>query len=391
MIPFEKALDIVISSARELTNERIPMINASGRILAEDVISDTDMPPFHKSAVDGFACKKCDIRMPLEVIETIAAGKIPEKKIESGQCSKIMTGAMLPDGADCVVMVEFSERNSENKVVFSIKETSDNICYKGEDVKKEMTVLKKGTRITPAHIAVMASVGCTNPLVSRKPNVAILTTGDELIEPSEPISGAQIRNSNAYQLIAQAEKCNVNTNYCGIVSDIESVLEKEIEKAHQQNDVILLTGGVSMGDFDFVPAILKKLGFDILFHSIAVQPGKPTLFAKKGNVFCFGLPGNPVSSFLQFELLVKPLLLKLSGNQYQPLNLKLPLAENFSRRRTERLAIVPVIINNESKIIQPDYHGSAHIHALTEANAMMFVPVGVSSINKGELVHVRPL
>ena len=108
MIPFEKALDIVISSARELTNERIPMINASGRILAEDVISDTDMPPFHKSAVDGFACKKCDIRMPLEVIETIAAGKIPEKKIESGQCSKIMTGAMLPDGADCVVMVEFS-------------------------------------------------------------------------------------------------------------------------------------------------------------------------------------------------------------------------------------------------------------------------------------------
>src|SRR3989339_233852 len=325
MIPFEKALDIVISSARELTNERIPMINASGRILAEDVISDTDMPPFHKSAVDGFACKKCDIRMPLEVIETIAAGKIPEKKIESGQCSKIMTGAMLPDGADCVVMVEFSERNSENKVVFSIKETSDNICYKGEDVKKEMTVLKKGTRITPAHIAVMASVGCTNPLVSRKPNVAILTTGDELIEPSEPISGAQIRNSNAYQLIAQAEKCNVNTNYCGIVSDIESVLEKEIEKAHQQNDVILLTGGVSMGDFDFVPAILKKLGFDILFHSIAVQPGKPTLFAKKGNVFCFGLPGNPVSSFLQFELLVKPLLLKLSGNQYQPLNLKLPL------------------------------------------------------------------
>ena len=391
MIPFEKALNIVISSAQELETEKIAMTHSAGRILAEDIFADSDMPPFNKSAVDGFACKKNDIGQTLEIIETISAGKIPEKNIRAGQCSKIMTGAIVPEGADCVVMVEFSESKSENKVAFSIKETAGNICYKGEDVKKGMTVIKKGTLITPAHIAVLASVGCVKPNVYRKPSVAILTTGDELVEPSELISGAKIRNSNAYQLLAQVEKCKAKANYYGIVADIESVLEKEIEKAFSENDVILLTGGVSMGDFDFVPEILKKLGFEILFHSIAVQPGKPTLFAKRKNVYCFGLPGNPVSSYIQFELLVMPLLLKLTGSNYQPLNIQLPLAQNYSRKRTERLAVVPVNINSESQISIAAYHGSAHIHALTDTNAIMFVPVGVSSLKKGELVHVRPL
>lgn len=371
--------------------EKTGFIDSFGRILAEDVVSDTDMPPFDKTAVDGFACRMADIRNELEIIETIPAGKSPEKKISWNQCSKIMTGAMIPEGADCILMVEYTEQTASGKIKFHKDHSAPNICFKGEDVKKGDAVLKKGTLIGPEHIAVLASVGSVEPFVFVRPRVGIISTGNELVEPEKKPQGSQIRNSNAYQLIAQIKKIGCIPNYIGIAEDTEDATYKIISRAMTENDVIILTGGVSMGDFDYVPQILSKLGFETLFESIAVQPGRPTVFAKHNRVYCFGLPGNPVSSFIQFEMLVKPLLYKLMGFEFRHINLKLPLSINYTRKRSDRLSLIPVKIEEDSSVTPIIYHGSAHIHAMTGADGVMFVPIGVTQINEGDSVDVRQI
>jgi len=183
----------------------------------------------------------------------------------------------------------------------------------------------------------------------------------------------------------------IEANYFGIARDTENATMKLIEKAYQENDVILLTGGVSMGDFDLVPEILETLKFELLFQSIAVQPGKPTVFGKRENKYCFGLPGNPVSSFVQFELLTKPLLYRLMGQEYKPLNLKLPLGKDYKRRKSARLSWIPAIFTNKGTILPLEYHGSAHINGLGKAEAILAIPIGKTEIKKGELVDVRQI
>lgn len=204
MISFEEAISIVLNESGQIPGEEeVYFTDTPGRILARDVISDTDMPPFDKSAMDGYACRKQDITTELDVIEVIPAGTFPTKKISENQCSKIMTGAMIPQGADCVLMVEHTERTGENKIRFTKTETATNICYRGDDVQKGDVVLPKGILIQPQHIAVMAMAGCTHPMVFPKVKVGILSTGNEIVEPQFLPGLSQIRNSNAYQLIAQ--------------------------------------------------------------------------------------------------------------------------------------------------------------------------------------------
>ena len=198
MIPFEDALRTVLDSARRLGTERVDIANAINRILAEDAKSDMDMPPFNKSAMDGYACRRADLANELEVVETIAAGYTPTKSIEPNQCAKIMTGASVPQGADCVVMVEFTENPTDHTIRFVGEDTADNICIKGEDIKAGDVVLPKGIRIRPQHIAVLASVGCAQPVVSKMPRVGILATGDELVPPTSRPGPSQIRNSNSH-------------------------------------------------------------------------------------------------------------------------------------------------------------------------------------------------
>jgi len=369
--------------------EPIGLAHSYGRVLYQDVYSDIDMPPFDKSAVDGYACRRADIGNKLTVIETIAAGQVPDKSLGENQCSKIMTGAMLPEGADCVLMVEDTLEIEENVVKLLNYSTANNICYQAEDVKTGELVLPKGTLLQPEQIAVMASVGCYSPLVSCKPRVGIISTGDELVEAKEIPSLSKIRNSNSYQLMAQAHKMNITGHYLGIAKDnVEATLEK-IYKALEKKDVVLITGGVSMGDFDLVPDMMQKAGVEILFKSIAIQPGKPTVFGRKGDKFCFGLPGNPVSSYVLFELLVKPLLYKLMGHQYQPITFKMPFAMDYTRRRSDRMSVLPVRINPEGTVQPINYHGSAHIHSLTNAQAYAFIPLGETTINKGDMIDVR--
>ena len=391
MIKFEEALDIVLKTSKTLGVEQISLNDTMNRILAEDIKSDIDIPPFNKSAMDGYACRRSDLKNVLEVLEIIPAGQAPTKTIHENQCSKIMTGAPVPIGADCVIMVEQTEIVSENKIRFTSSETLNNIAYKAEDVSKGGVVLKKGILIQPQHIAILAAVGAVKPLVTKQPKVAVISTGDEIIEPEGIPGPSQIRNSNASQLLAQIKKSNCIPIYMGIAPDNPEKTASIITEALEKADVLLLTGGVSMGDFDFIPGILKEKNIDIKFQKMLVRPGSPTVFGVNDNKWIFGLPGNPVSSFVIFEMLVKPFLNKLMGNDAEMKNYRLPISADFKRKKTDRLNWIPIIINNNGEAALIEYHGSGHIHSMCFANGLMTIPFGTSEIKKGELVDVRPL
>ncbi len=392
MIAFEEALDIVLNSAITLTEEQSELGSACGRILSRDVFSDLDMPPFNKSAVDGFACRMQDAgyRMELSVIETIPAGSVPARAIQAGECSRIMTGGMLPDGADTVIMVEDTELTSADTIKILIGKTARNICNQAEDIREGDKVLDKGTLIRPAHLAVLASVGNTMPWVARQPQIGIISTGNELVEPDRKPAAARIRNSNAWQLYAQAKTIPAGCSYFGIAGDTPEELEEKISTALLTSGIVILTGGVSMGDFDYVPAAMERAGAIILFKSIAIQPGRPTVFARRGDKFIFGLPGNPVSSFVLFELLVKPFVLKMMGCETGSGMHLLPMAEGYSRKKSSRKSVIPVLVE-KGLVHLLEYHSSAHINAYTRANAMLIVDIGQTEIKKGELAHVRLL
>jgi len=390
MILFEQAFEIVMNQPNKLRTEQLNLTDSLGRVIAEDVFSDVDMPPFNKSAMDGYACKIKDIHGELEVIEIVAAGEIPSKTVGKSQCTKIMTGAMVPDGADCVVMIEHTEETGKNKIRLTQTDTRINVAKQGEDIRTGDLVISKGSRIGAQHFAVMAAVGYAKPIVFKQPNVGIISTGNELVEPENIPQISQIRNSNAYQIIAQVKTSGGIPNYCGIAEDTEDALFNVIEQAAAENDLILLTGGVSMGDFDIVPKVIRKLGFEFLFESIAVQPGKPTTFAVKDDKFCFGLPGNPVSSFMQFEMLVKPFIYKMNGGIYKPSVAAYTMGIEYKRKRSTRRSVIPVRIE-DGEVFPIEYHGSAHIASLVNAEGIVTIPIGKSVLKKGEKVDVRQI
>jgi len=391
MISFEQAYDIVISSGFRTGTEEISYTESLNRILAGDVTSDMDLPPFSKSSVDGFACRKSDLRNELEILESIPAGIWPSKKVGRNQCSRIMTGAPVPDGADCVIMVEETEMRSAGKIRFNGTFKKENIAKKGEDIGKGGVILTKGKRIRPQDIAVMASVGHVKVTVSKMPDVAVISSGSELVEPDKIPGISQIRNSNASQLMAQVTRAGASGKYYGIAPDDEALTLSIVEKAISENDMVLITGGVSMGDFDFVPSVLVRAGVRILFTRVAVQPGKPTTFGLHPKSVIFGLPGNPVSSFVQFELLVRPLLSKMMGCEWKPLSINLPMNEKFMRRFADRMAFIPVKITADGFVSPVEYHGSAHISALPDADGIIAMSAGKQIFKKGEIVSVRQI
>lgn len=390
MIRYEEALNIVLSNVFPTCSESVELAFSEGRVLAEDVFSDINMPPFNRSAVDGFACRMEDLDQPLEVIETVRAGVFPAKQIGPGQCTRIMTGAPVPEGADCVIMVEETLEISNDRIRFTGQRTKTNLSKFAEDVRAGDKVIKSGTMIRPQHIAIMAAVGHVRLLMAARPKISVIATGDEIVEPHLKPGISQIRNSNGHQLMAQAEKAGGNPVYLGIAPDDEEQTFNLINHAMSQSDVVLLTGGVSMGTYDFVPKIIEKAGIEILFRTIALQPGKPTIFGTKGSKRVFGLPGNPVSSFTIFEILVKPMLRKMMGMADPQSALLLPMGIAYERKRTDRMQWLPVQIR-EGRVFPLEYHGSAHIFALAEADAIAAVPLGVTKLDNGELIDVRPV
>lgn len=397
IIKFDRAYETVLNSARPLGTEQVGLDRALGRVLAQDVVSDIDMPPFNKAAMDGFACRRADLANELEVIETIPAGTIPAKSIGPNQCAKIMTGAMVPDGADCVIMVEFTKNLSENTIRFTGKNTADNICLKAEDVKVGGRLLRKGTVIAPQHIAVLAVVGCVKPLVASQPKVGIIATGNELVDPVAKPAPSQIRNSNSFQLCAQVQSlAAIPTNY-GIANDTAAAIDSMLKKALSENDVVIISGGVSMGDFDLVPEILRKNNIELLFEKVAIKPGKPTLFGiienresrVENKKFVFGLPGNPVSAFVIFEVLVKPFLYKLMSCDFRPPLLGLPLGKTIKRKKADRDFWLPVVCTDKGTVAPLEYHGSAHISAICQADGLICIPAGTAELKEATTVYVR--
>jgi len=391
MIVFEEAYSNVINNAVLLGKERTALLDSIGRVLAEDVFSDMDMPPFNKSAVDGYACRRVEMFNDLEVIETVAAGKVPKKNPGKNQCIKIMTGGMVPVGLDTVLMVEYTTEVGENTIRFVEKKSRSNICIRAEDIKTGDIVINAGTLIKPQDIAVLASVGYMEPLMYHRPEVAVISTGDELVEPSFKPVEAQIRNSNGAQLMAQLKKIGINGNYLGIASDDREALHEIIELAIRENDIVLVTGGVSMGDYDYVPDVLKDLGVNVIFKSVAIQPGRPTVFGTHESSLFFGLPGNPVSSFVLFEILVKPMIYKMMGHDLLPSIMKLPMAKEFSRKKSSRKSLIPVVITQSNEVLPVEYHGSAHIHSYLQAHGMVIMEIGQTKLEKGEIVDVRQI
>lgn len=391
MITLEQAIEIAFSKAILLETENVDFMQSADRILAQDVFADADMPPFNKSAMDGYACRRGDLNLELSVLEIIPAGKTPIKAIGPGQCSKIMTGAQVPEGADTVFMVEYSEDIFAGKIRFSGTKTNSNICLKGEDLKEGDLVLSSGTQLKPQHIAMLASVGCVSPLVYKNPLVGIISTGSELVNPEETPGLSQIRNSNGPQLFSQAKTSGFPVNYYGIVPDDEQLTKQIIQKSVNESNVTILSGGVSVGDFDFVPKIIQELGFEIHFSKINIKPGQHTTFASKGNKYIIGLPGNPVSSFIQFEVFAKPFLRKLMNYKQTEIRLPMAMSQDFSRKKTDREECLPVQLNDQNEVQMVAYHGSAHIHAYQQAFGYITIPAGKTTLKKGEIVDVRPL
>ena len=388
MIRFEEAYDLVLEHAGSMPAEKISLAASIDRILAENIHSDMDMPPFDKSAMDGFACRKADISAPLKVIETIPAGKVPEKNIEPGTCARIMTGAPVPEGADCVIIVEKTKSIDEATIEYLDDNTATNICLKGEDIKAGDRVLEKGKLIRPQEIAVLASVGCHEVTVFQRPRAGIISTGSELYEPGVELPKGGIRDSNSYQLAAQVEKAGITPVHSGIVKDTPADIQEAIQKLEKETDILLISGGVSAGDYDYVPGEVKNAGYKVIFHKVMIRPGMPLLFAVKNNKYCFGLPGNPVSTFVQFEFLIKPFLHTLMGGSFNPQQVSLPTAVDFKHKKTDRDSIIPVRVK-EGKIHPLEYHGSAHINALTSANGFIRIRKGIEELKQGEYTDVR--
>lgn len=389
MISFGRALEIVMDNAGSTGTEFVSWADSMNRVLTEDIAADTDLPPFDRSSVDGFACKKSDLGKELEIIETIPAGKWPSQSVTEGKCSRIMTGAPVPDGADCIIMVEDTEIAGPEKIRFRGKFHKENIAYRCEDVREGDIVLKAGRLIKPQDIAVMAAVGHVSVAVGKMPRVAVLSSGSELTEPYEKPAKQGIRNSNSSQLLAQVARTGAKGRYYGIAVDDEKLTLDLVVEAMSANEIVIITGGVSMGDFDFVPSVLEKAGVKILFDRVAVQPGKPTTFGVHDRGVVFGLPGNPVSSFIQFEMLVRPFIYKMMGHDWNPYEIRLPIKTKFERKNAGRMALIPVSFTSDNSVVPVEYHGSAHISALTDACGIIKLGVGQTVIEEGEIVNVR--
>jgi molybdopterin molybdotransferase len=391
VISADKAVELIRANSVRLGAEPVGLAECLGRVLRQDVVCDLDMPPFPKSAMDGFACRRQDLAGELEVLETIPAGSRPSRSLGRGQCAKIMTGAMVPDGADCVVIVEETEALPGGRVRWNGRDTADNICRRGEDIAAGQRLVESGVRISAKVVASLALAGCSRPLVSVKPRVGVLATGDEIVAPAAAPGPAQIRDSNSAQLAAQAAGCGCVPVPYGIVRDRKDEIGAALARAKSECDVILVAGGVSKGDFDLVPAMLREQGFEFLFDQVAVQPGKPTVFGRRGETFAFGVPGNPVAAFMVFEFFVKELLAEMTGCRERAVALRLALAGPLRRMRTDRAAWVPVRIRPDGTAEGVEFHGSAHISSLAGADGIVSIPAGVSEVPGGALVDVRPI
>jgi molybdopterin molybdotransferase len=398
MISIEEALSILLTNLPERKVEQISFQSAFGRILAENLIATSDVPPFNRSALDGFALIAEDLKnapVELAIAGESRAGGGMTGKLNSGEAITIMTGAPVPEGADCVQMIELCQLSTDGSKVTILKpvKAHENIAPRGSEAKAGEIILESGHRIGPAEIAVMATFGYCQVKVYKKPTVAILATGDELVEVDQSPRPDQIRNSNAYCLASQLRYMDLDADYLGIARDDKEDLQRKM-LAGLERDILIITGGVSMGDYDFVRDVFSDLGLEILFSKVAIKPGKPTVFARRGDKLVFGLPGNPISALVTFECFVRPALGRLCGMTRPELpRMKGELLSDM-KQSPGRTAFLPAwaFWSEDGWKVEPLlWKSSADIVGFTRANATFIFPNNRDFLKRGETVELMLL
>jgi molybdopterin molybdotransferase len=392
MITLEEAFQRVDAALEERRTaaETLPLHEAAGRILASDAVSRLDLPPFDKAAVDGFAVKEGDECAEYRLVETIAAGHPGCAELRPGTTVKVMTGAPLPKGTGKVVMLEHASEYA-GLVRFTVGSPDVNICRRAEDVSVGQTVLGKGRRLTALEIANLAACGVGEVETAAPPAVFVVSTGDEIVDRADRLSPGKIIDSNGPLLAGLAREHGLLMKGRAWAPDEPGELEKVLAHALGEAEIVVLSGGVSVGEFDYVPEVVRRLGLSIKFDRVAVKPGKPTTFAAGQGRVLFGLPGNPVAVYLMFHLLVVRAAARLTGAPAPPRQFVARLARSFERRHTARTEFVPARITPQGDLERVEYHGSAHFVALMQADGFFMAPAGVARIAAGELVTFAAL
>ena len=382
----------ILSSVRATSSERVELTEALGRVLAEPVVAPHDVPSFANSAMDGFAVRAVDVSTPgavLEIIEDVAAGATATAPVGEGQAIKIMTGAPMPDGADTVVRVEETEEESGKVRIATAPQSGTSVRPPGGDVAAGTTVFPAGVRLSEPHLGVLATIGIVSPVVARKPRVAVMSTGDELV-PAEMVTlgPGMIRDSNRPMLLALVASAGAEPNDMGRIPDDADSLRAALGEAAATSDVIVTTGGVSMGEFDVTKLVLRE-ETDVDFFPVAMKPGKPQGFGTVGGRPFFGLPGNPVSVLVSFEQFVRPAILHMQGASalLRPRLMGVagetlvsdPAKEEFVRVRFEGSSVPP-------KVVQTGGRGSHVLSGAANADAFAVLPVDIEEVEEGEPV-----
>jgi len=399
MISFEKARQIVLDSVSALESVETPILDALGLVAAEKLTATEQIPPFDNSAMDGYAVRAEDTKgaseqnpVELEVLMDLPAGSHTDRVVGPGQAIRIMTGAPIPPGADTVVQVELTEKLSDERVLILEEHEEDkNIRRAGEDIAVGRSVLRPGDGITPAKIGLLASVGRARVKVVRRPVVAVLATGDELLEAHEPLEPGKIRSSNSYTIISQIRACGAEANYLGIARDTMDNVRSHMEKGLSA-DMIVSSGGVSVGDYDYVKNALEELGVEFKFTKVGIKPGKPTVFGLLGDKPVFGLPGNPVSSMVTFEQFVRPALLKMMGRRKLLRPVVSAVLEEDIRKKPERASLIRAIVRKEGSeyfASTTGPQGSGILVSMDLANGIILFERGEKLLKKGDRAKVQ--
>ena len=397
MLSVKVARQQMLNTIPILPAERRGILNCAGYVLAEGLTAAENIPPFDNSAMDGYAVRAADVKntsqenpATLSVVETIAAGYAPTKQVAAGQAARIMTGAMMAEGADAVVMQEVTQQDGNEVKIFESVDTSENVRFTGESVKEGALVMGRGKHLRPPEISMLASLNCAEAWVHRKPTVAIVSTGDELTPLGKPLEPGKIRDSNRYGLYAQVEEAGGIPIDMGIARDDEAETEQIFRAALAETDALITSGGVSVGEHDVVKNVLEKLG-EINFWRVAMKPGKPQAYGIADGKPIFGLPGNPVSSLVVFELFVRPALLKMAGhvNLLRP-TFKATLAETITNRdgRVNYMRAILKESDGQYTAETTGPQGSGILHSLVLANGLITIPSGVT-LAAGETVDAQ--
>ncbi len=400
MITLKEALEIVTQEVRILPSEKVKLLPSLGRVLAKDIYSEFDIPPFNRAAMDGYAVIAHDTAFTslanpvvLEIVDESSAGCRAKLSISQGKAIRIMTGASMPEGADAVVMVEYTaSKGNELKIFRSVKQ-GENVSFSGEDVKRGEKVLPRGTFLRPAEIGMLASLSKEEVYVVQKPKVAIISTGSELTEPGKNLEEGKIYDSNSFALFSQVISCGGEPERIGIVPDVEEELLLKIKEGLSY-DILILSGGVSEGKYDLVKEVLKKAKVEMLFWKVAVKPGKPTFFGMRDHTLVFGLPGYPVSSMLNFENLVKPAIFSMLGQKdYQRFKIRATLKGEIKNTSDRKSFIRVRLIEEEGKYsAYPALsQKSGVLKSMVWANGIVILPKDVTRVESGKEVLVEIL